>query len=241
MNEITKYEEQKKKMQGICDEHGLVFRLTKNRYPIVFTIRPAKDLDSQMDMLENEEEVGYRSPDAAMIWTYPGKGDDVFDTRVTGGTFTIGRNLRTKIESILLKMISYWQQYFFRDVMEKAAIKSGMEPVIDEDDAEDEDIPPEDDGELPEDAGSGELPADDYLPPLEDEDPDVAEATKIVRTENKATLSLLQRRMNIGYAKAARIMNKLEELGVVGEFNGPNSREVLPYDVPEDEEDTENG
>lgn len=235
MNEISKYEEQKKKMQGLCDEHGLVFRLTKNRYPIVFTIRPATDLDSQMDMLENEEEVGYRSPDAAMIWTYPGKGDDVFDTRVTGGTFTIGRNLRTKIESILLKMISFWQQYFFRDVMEKEAIKKGMEPVIDEDEAEDDDVPPDDDGELPmEDAG--ELPGDEDLPPLEDEDPDVEEATKIVRAENKATNALLQRRMNIGYAKAARLMNKLEEMGVVGEFNGPNSREVLPYDVPEDGE-----
>lgn len=235
MNEISKYEEQKKKMQGLCDEHGLVFRLTKNRYPIVFTIRPATDLDSQMDMLENEEDVGYRSPDAAMIWTYPGKGDDVFDTRVTGGTFTIGRNLRTKIESILLKMISFWQQYFFRDVMEKEAIKAGMEPVIDEDEAEDDDVLPDDDGELPmEDAG--ELPGDEDLPPLEDEDPDVEEATKIVRAENKATNALLQRRMNIGYAKAARLMNKLEEMGVVGEFNGPNSREVLPYDVPEDGE-----
>ena len=237
MNEISKYEEQKKKMQGLCDEHGLTYKLTKNRYPIVFTIRPAKDMDSQMDMLTNEEEVGYRSPDAAMIWTYPGKGDDVFDTRVTGGTFTIGRNLRTKIEGILLKMISFWQQYFFRDVMEKGLLKSGMEPVIDEDEAEDEDVPDDDAGELPEDE-AGEL---DDLPPLEDEDPDIAEATKIVRAENKATLSLLQRRMNIGYAKAARLMNKLEELGVVGEFNGPNSREVLPYDVPEDKEDENNG
>ena len=236
MNEISKYEEQKKKMQGLCDEHGLTYKLTKNRYPIVFTIRPAKDMDSQMDMLTNEEEVGYRSPDAAMIWTYPGKGDDVFDTRVTGGTFTIGRNLRTKIEGILLKMISFWQQYFFRDVMEKELLKSGMEPVIDEDEAEDEDVPDDDAGELPEE--DAEL---DDLPPLEDEVPDIAEATKIVRAENKATLSLLQRRMNIGYAKAARLMNKLEELGVVGEFNGPNSREVLPYDVPEDAEGANNG
>ena len=233
MNEISKYEEQKKKMQGLCDEHGLTYKLTKNRYPIVFTIRPAKDMDSQMDMLENEEEVGYRSPDAAMIWTYPGKGDDIFDTRVTGGTFTIGRNLRTKIEGILLKMISFWLQYFFRDVMEKGFLKSGMTPVIDEDEAEDEDEGPDDD--------AGELPDGDDPPPLEDEDPDIAEATKIVRAENKATLSLLQRRMNIGYAKAARLMNKLEELGVVGEFNGPNSREVLPFDVPEDEGGANNG
>lgn len=234
MNEISKYEEQKKKMQGLCDEHGLIYKLTKNRYPVVFTIRPAKDMDSQMDMLENAEEVGYRSPDAAMIWTYPGQGDDVFDTRVTGGTFTIGKNLRTKIEGVLLKMISFWQQYFFRDVMEKGLLKSGMEPVIDEDEAEDEDPGPDDDGELPVDDEDGGLPEEDDLPSLEDEDHDVVEAAKIVRAENKATLTLLQRRMNIGYAKASRLMNKLEEIGVVGEFNGPGSREVLPYDVPED-------
>ena len=232
MNEISKYEEQKKKMQGLCDEHNLVFKLVKNRYPIVFTIRPATDMDSQMDMLENEENVGYRSPDASMIWTYPGKGDDVFDTRVTGGTFTIGKNLRTKIEGILLKMISYWQQYFFRECMEKGLLKSGRAPVIDESDDEDEDEPPD---EPEEDEDPNEYP------PIDDDDPAVAEAARIVRAENKATLSLLQRRMNIGYAKASGLMDKLEKLGVVGSYNGPNSREVLPYDVPEDEEDANNG
>ena len=68
------------------------------------------------------------------------------------------------------------------------------------------------------------------------EDPDIREAVAIVRSENKATTALLQRRMNIGYAKAARIMDALEELGVVGPFNGGEPREVLPFDEPEDEE-----
>lgn len=226
MNEISKYEEQKKKMQGLCDEHGLVYKLSKNRYPIVLTIRPATDLDSQIDMLENEEETGYRSPDAAMIWTYPGKGDDVFDTRVTGGTFTIGKNLRTKIEGILLKMISFYQQYFFREVMEKELLKNGRMPVIDEDEAED----------LPDGAKPEEEDVEDDGGPNEvsEDDPDIKEAIAIVRAENKATTSLLQRRMNIGYAKAARIIDALEELGVVGPFAGGEPREVLPADVPED-------
>ena len=64
---------------------------------------------------------------------------------------------------------------------------------------------------------------------------------KIVRAENKATVSLLQRRLNVGFRKASQIMEKLEDLGVVGEYNGPNSREVLPYDVPDDKEDSNNG
>ena len=34
MSEISMYEAQKKKLQGLCDEHDLVFRFIKDRYPI---------------------------------------------------------------------------------------------------------------------------------------------------------------------------------------------------------------
>lgn len=34
MSEISMYEAQKKKMQGLCDEHDLVYRFEKDRYPI---------------------------------------------------------------------------------------------------------------------------------------------------------------------------------------------------------------
>ena len=130
MSEISMYEAQKKKMQGLCDEHDLVYRFEKDRYPIIFTIKPVQGMDAQISMLENVEEVGYRSPDASMSWIFEDGG---LDTKVTGGTFTISKTLRTKIESILVKMITYWQQYFFRDVLEKGALRSGLMPVIDED------------------------------------------------------------------------------------------------------------
>ena len=127
MSEISMYEAQKKKMQGLCDEHDLVYRFEKDRYPIIFTIKPVQGMDAQISMLENVEEVGYRSPDASMSWIFEDGG---LDTKVTGGTFTISKTLRTKIESILVKMITYWQQYFFRDVLEKNALRSGLMPVI---------------------------------------------------------------------------------------------------------------
>lgn len=236
MSEISKYEAQKKKLQGLCDEHELIFRFRKDVYPISLTIRPAQGMDAQISMLENVEEVGFRSPDSAMTWIFE---DGVFTTKVTGGTFTISKELRSKIENILAKMISYWQQYFFRDVMEKASLRQGMMPVIDEDEADDlpegaepleefedeDEIPEIEDGEEDEETGS-----------LDAEDPDIIEATRIVRMENKATTGLLQRRMNIGYAKAGRILDALEELGVVGPFNGSEPREVLAYDLPDDEE-----
>ena len=62
MSEISMYEAQKKKLQGLCDEHDLVFRFIKDRYPITLTIKPVQGMDAQISMLENVEEVGYRSP-----------------------------------------------------------------------------------------------------------------------------------------------------------------------------------
>ncbi len=225
MSEITLYDAQRKKLEGLCDEHDLVFRFRKDSYPITLTISPMAGMDAQMSMLADAEEVGYRSPNSSMTWIFE---DGNLTTKVSGGTFTISKVLRTKIESILLKMISYWQQFFFRDVIERDALRKGMMPVINEDEADD--LP---DGAEPleeddvEDDGGPEA--------VSEEDPDIKAAIAIVRAENKATTSLLQRRMNIGYAKSARIMDALEELGVVGPFNGGEPREVLPADEPEDE------
>ena len=132
MSEITLYEAQAKKMQGICDEHNLTYRFLKDRYPIIFIIRPIQGMDAQISMLEAVEEAGYISPEAEMMWIFK---DGALETRVTGGTFTISKTLRTKIESILMKMITYWQQYFFKDVLEKHSLAAGMMPVISEEEA----------------------------------------------------------------------------------------------------------
>ena len=235
MSEISMYEAQKKKLQGLCDEHDLVYRFVKDRYPITLTIKPVQGMDAQISMLENVEEVGYRSPDASMTWIFE---DGVLETKVTGGTFTISKTLRGKIENVLIKMITYWQQYFFRDVMEKNALRASLMPVIDEDDADD-DIP---DGAEPlEEFDEDEVPepGDDEEGSEGAEEADITEAIGIVRAENKATTGLLQRRMNIGYAKAARIIDRLEELGVVGPYNGSDPREVLPSDLPDDDDSEE--
>ena len=131
MSEISLYEAQVKKMQGICDEHDLVYRFKKDEYPITFTIKPAQDLEAQMSMLENVEEVGYRSPGASMTWIFE---DGALTTKVQGGTFTIGKTLRTKIEAILVKMINYWQQFFFRDIIQKRVLTAQDMPTINDDD-----------------------------------------------------------------------------------------------------------
>lgn len=59
-------------------------------------------------------------------------------------------------------------------------------------------------------------------------DDDIIEkAKKVVLEAGCASTSLLQRKMEIGYARAARIIDKLEENGVVGPHNGAKPRKVL--------------
>ena len=137
MSEITLYENQKKKLQGLCKEHDLTYRFRKDSYPITLTISPLAGENAQMSMLENVEEAGYRSPDSSMTWIFE---DGNLTTKVSGGTFTISKVLRTKIESVLLKMISYWQQYFFRDVIEKDSLRKGMMPVINADEPDEPEV-----------------------------------------------------------------------------------------------------
>ncbi len=55
----------------------------------------------------------------------------------------------------------------------------------------------------------------------------VSKATDLVRSTNKASTSFLQRNFQIGYNKAARIMETLEKRGVVSEPNHTGKREVL--------------
>jgi S-DNA-T family DNA segregation ATPase FtsK/SpoIIIE len=65
------------------------------------------------------------------------------------------------------------------------------------------------------------------------EDPMYEEAKRTVIQSRKASTSLLQRRLGVGYARAARLMDILEERGVVGPQDGAKAREVfLTEDSP---------
>jgi S-DNA-T family DNA segregation ATPase FtsK/SpoIIIE len=58
-------------------------------------------------------------------------------------------------------------------------------------------------------------------------DPLFEEAVKVVTQYDKASASLMQRRLSIGYARAARILDQLHHHGVVGAPEGSKPREVL--------------
>ncbi len=52
-------------------------------------------------------------------------------------------------------------------------------------------------------------------------------AIEVIRQEKKASTSLLQRRMGLGYGRAARLLDLLEDRGIVGPSNGAKPRDVL--------------
>lgn len=60
----------------------------------------------------------------------------------------------------------------------------------------------------------------------EDRDPLFNEAVKIFSQYDKASSSLIQRRLSVGYARAARILDQLYEAGLVGPAEGSKPREV---------------
>jgi len=61
------------------------------------------------------------------------------------------------------------------------------------------------------------------------------EAIQVVVETGQASVSLLQRRMRLGYGRAARILDMMEEEGIVGPIRGAKPREVYLKEVPSDE------
>ncbi len=83
---------------------------------------------------------------------------------------------------------------------------------------------------------------------LADEEADrlLPDAVEVIREYDRASASLLQRRLKVGYARAARIIDQLESRGYIGAFDGSNARAVLRRDSggstgggPSDGDDTD--
>jgi S-DNA-T family DNA segregation ATPase FtsK/SpoIIIE len=65
----------------------------------------------------------------------------------------------------------------------------------------------------------------------------IKEAIELIKSEGHASASYFQRQLRIGYPRAARLVDQLEEMGVIGSSQGGGrEREIL---IEADEEDTE--
>jgi S-DNA-T family DNA segregation ATPase FtsK/SpoIIIE len=73
--------------------------------------------------------------------------------------------------------------------------------------------------------------AADLVNPLgEDLDPLFADAARTIVRNQQGSVSLLQRKLSVGYARAARMVDQLERAGIVGPFEGSKARQVLIAD-----------
>ena len=66
-------------------------------------------------------------------------------------------------------------------------------------------------------ASEEELEGDELLP----------DAVDVILETGQASVSMLQRRLKLGYARAARIVDEMEEKGIVGPFQGSKPRAIL--------------
>ena len=62
---------------------------------------------------------------------------------------------------------------------------------------------------------------------LNNRDPFFDEAARLVVAHQQGSISLIQRRLKLGFNRAGRLMDQLESSGIVGIFNGISAREVL--------------
>jgi S-DNA-T family DNA segregation ATPase FtsK/SpoIIIE len=60
-----------------------------------------------------------------------------------------------------------------------------------------------------------------------DQDQMLGKAIDLAHAHRKLSTSLLQRRLRVGYPRAARLMDQLEDAGVVGPGDGSKSRDVI--------------
>ena len=125
MSEISNYEAYKKKMQGLCDEHNLIFKFEKSKYPVTLTIKPTETDDAQLTLLPdmNEKEI---SPDAFLMFEFK----DGAITYKTSKEFVISETLFNKIKNLFKNMHSCWMQHFFRNIIERELLDAKQENLI---------------------------------------------------------------------------------------------------------------
>lgn len=165
MREVDKYGVLKEKLQGICEEHDLVFTIHNQGYPFRMTIKPTGGMDAQQTMLEGMDDsgaTGYISPDASLVFVYK---DGELSYKISE-TWTISATLFNKLKNLFMKLREMWMAYFFRDIHENspgAAAKTDSAAETAEDPApaeEDADIPVEEENPFDEFLGEA-VPAVD--------------------------------------------------------------------------------
>jgi S-DNA-T family DNA segregation ATPase FtsK/SpoIIIE len=70
-------------------------------------------------------------------------------------------------------------------------------------------------------------PNTDIASGIDEDEELIQQCIEVIRSEQKASVSLMQRRLRLGYTRAARIMDELEGRGIVGPSKGAEPRDIL--------------
>ena len=136
-----------------------------------------------------------------------GKGDMLYSPIGSGkplrvqGCFVTDEEVEAVANFVKTNFNANYDDAVMKDIEKKAAQTGSGKPATASD--------PE-----PNDA---ELDGDEMLPA----------AVDVILETNQASVSMLQRRLKLGYARAARIVDEMEEKGIVGPFQGSKPREIL--------------
>lgn len=134
-----------------------------------------------------------------------GKGDMLFAPIGNGkpqrvqGCFVSDPEVEAVVNYVKANFTTNYDQQIMEEIEKKAA-QTGNKPSASE---------PE--------PNSDELAGDEMLP----------DAVDVILETGQASVSMLQRRLKLGYARAARIVDEMEELGIVGPFAGSKPRAIL--------------
>ena len=77
------------------------------------------------------------------------------------------------------------------------------------------------------DGDSTDYPGSDGGDPAAEKDPMYDQAVEVVLKNRKASISLVQRHLKIGYNRAARLVEDMEKAGMVSAMNGAGQRDIL--------------
>lgn len=140
--------------------------------------------------------------------TLLGRGDMLFQAPDAPATVRLQGVYLSDME--ILHLVSYWQQYTGLITPAPTAIEAAIETL------------------------PGGIPLKQMTfwknGAAEEEDPMFIEAVDLARRQGRASVSMLQRRLRIGYTRAARIIEAMEEKGIVGPPEpGSGVREILDY------------
>jgi S-DNA-T family DNA segregation ATPase FtsK/SpoIIIE len=74
-----------------------------------------------------------------------------------------------------------------------------------------------------------QMPLWDDMVAQSEQDPMLDEAIDLSRRQGRASVSMLQRRLRIGYTRASRLVEAMQEKGIIGKDTGPQGYEILDY------------